>query len=278
MVWAILPALFGVGLIVGFLSGLVGIGGGVLIVPFLYFFYAHPSWLGAPVPQDLHAAVAHATSLFIIVPTAVRGLLSYQRSGAIVWSAALPIALASMVAAVVGANVALLLPAALLKFVFGLLLIASAVQMVRRRVESVEGLPRRRMWIRSIVTGLLVGLLSAILGVGGGLIAIPMLIYVVGIGMHQVAATSLVVVAFAATSGVTTYMIRGWGVEGLPPGSLGYVHLLAALPMLAGSILSVRWGTVANQRLPARQLRWIFATLFGALGFELLVANIVALL
>ena len=67
MTAAALLALIVVGFAVGFLAGLVGIGGGVLIVPFLYFFYAHAAWSGVSIPPALHATVAHATSLFIII-------------------------------------------------------------------------------------------------------------------------------------------------------------------------------------------------------------------
>jgi hypothetical protein len=272
----VLLALFGVGLAVGFLSGLVGIGGGVLIVPFLYFFYAHSAWSGAAVPGGLEAAVAHATSLFIIVPTAIRGTIAYHRSKVVAWRVALPVAVASVVAAVVGARTALALPEAVLKLLFGLLLIASGVQLIRKPATGIRR-DRRVTVFRSAATGVLVGLLSAMLGVGGGLVAIPMLIYVVGLEITQVAATSLAIVTFAATSGMITYVVSGWGTPGLPPGSLGFVHVAAAVPMLAGSIISVRWGAVANQRLPARTLRLIFAILFILLGVKLLVENAGAL-
>jgi uncharacterized membrane protein YfcA len=272
----VLLALFGVGLAVGFLSGLVGIGGGVLIVPFLYFFYAHPGWSGTAVPGGLEAAIAHATSLFIIVPTAIRGTIAYHRSKVVAWRVALPVAVASAVAAVAGARTALALPEAVLKLLFGLLLITSGVQLIRKPETGVRR-DRRVTVLRSATTGVLVGLLSAMLGVGGGLVAIPMLIYVVGLEITQVAATSLAIVTFAATSGMITYVVSGWGATGLPPGSLGFVHVAAALPMLAGSVISVRWGAVANQRLPARTLRMMFAILFILLGIKLLVENVGAL-
>ena len=69
-------ALATIGLLSGFIAGLIGIGGGVLIVPFLYFFYAHPEWTNFVFPESLHVTVAHATSLLVIFPTAVRGTLS----------------------------------------------------------------------------------------------------------------------------------------------------------------------------------------------------------
>lgn len=270
----VLLALFGVGVLVGLISGLVGIGGGVLIVPFLYFFYGHPGWSGTRLPTDLAATVAHATSLFIIVPTALRGVFAYQRLGLVVWRAVLPIAGASVVAAVVGARLAIILPGAILEVAFGLLLIASAIQMTRSYGVADREVERRVTIGRSVATGVAVGLLSALLGVGGGVIAIPMLAYVIGLEIRELAATSLAVIVFAALAGTVTYMLSGAPVAELPPGSIGHVHLLAALPILAGSILSVGWGTKLNQRLPARRLRWVFALLFGGIGIQLLVENL----
>ncbi len=272
-----LLALFGVGVVVGIISGLVGIGGGVLIVPFLYFFYAHPDWSGTNLPPGLMVAVAHATSLFIIVPTAIRGVVAYQRVGVVVWEAVLPIALAAILAAIAGARLALYLPGAWLQVAFGMLLIASAVQMARGYGVAAERRRRRVTLPRTVATGVAVGLLSALLGVGGGVIAIPMLAYLIGLEVRQLAATSLAVIAFAALAGTVTYMLSGSNVAGLPPGSLGLVHLLAAVPILAGSLLAVGWGARLNQRLPARKLRWIFAIFFGGVGLQLLMENLSAL-
>ena len=68
MTLGVLAALLAVGLLVGFVSGLIGIGGGVLIVPFLYFFYGHSSWSGWAIDPDMEATIAHATSLAVILP------------------------------------------------------------------------------------------------------------------------------------------------------------------------------------------------------------------
>src|SRR5690606_37573777 len=96
MTAAAVVALAGAGFLVGLLAGLVGIGGGVLIVPFLYFFYAHPVWGGVTFDPALHATVAHATSLFIIIPTAIVGTITYSRAGLVSWRAVLPIAAFSL--------------------------------------------------------------------------------------------------------------------------------------------------------------------------------------
>ena len=92
------------------------------------------------------------------------------------------------------------------------------------------------------------------------------------------AATSLAIVMVAAASGSFTYMITGHNAVGMPEGHIGYVHVAAALPMLPGALIAVRWGARLNQRLSPRVLSWTFAVLFGALGIRLIIGNFAALL
>lgn len=270
----VLLALAAAGIGVGFLSGLVGIGGGVLIVPLLYFFYGHPDWGGVEVPGRLEAVIAHATSLFVILPTSALGTWTYQRAGLVAWRAAVPIALFAGIAAIAGGLVAPQLPVRVLKLGFGLLLVASGAQLLRRE----KGAPVERSagthLVLGAVGGVAVGLLSALLGVGGGIVAIPILIYLVGLRLDQVAGTSMAIIVFTALAGVTTYALSGAGAEGLPPGSVGYIHLAAGVPILVGSLAAVRLGARANQRLGDRRLRALFAVLFLLLGVRILIENL----
>lgn len=269
----VLVALIGAGLLVGILSGLAGIGGGVLIVPLLYFFYAHPGWTGMPVPAGIEAAVAHATSLFIILPTAARGVVTYHHAHRVAWRTAVPIGIGAVVGAVAGARLALGLPGELLKVAFGILLVGSAARLLWPGAREGRSRPRPALGI-AFGAGIIIGFLSALLGVGGGIVAIPVLIHMVGLRMNRVAATSLAVIMFAAAAGVITYVVSGWGGAILPAGSIGYVHAIVGLPILAGSLVSVRWGAQVNQRLGAGRLRWLFALLFLAVGMRLIILNI----
>lgn len=273
--FGVLLALAGAGLAVGFLSGLVGIGGGVLIVPLLYFFYGHPSWSGVSVDPGLHAVVAHATSLFVIVPTSALGTWTYHRAGAVAWRAALPIAAFSMLAAVGGSLLAPRLPVPLLKLAFGLLLVFSGARLLRPGKAPTGAL--RTHLAMGAVAGAAVGLLSALLGVGGGIVAIPILVYLVGLRLDKVAATSMAIIVFTALAGAATYAVTGAGVEGLPPGSAGYVHAAAGMPILVGSLVAVQLGARVNQRMGDRRLRLMFALLFLLLGLRLVVLNAGAL-
>ena len=242
-------------------------------MPFLYFFYAHPDWSHALLRADLHTTVAHATSLFVIIPTAILGTRSYAKARLIVWRAALPIAVVSIFSAIAGARAALILPGAVLRVGFGLFLLATAAQLLRAR--QAEGEKPLRVTAPIVgSTGLLVGFLSGLMGIGGGAVASPLLIHVIGVRLKQAAATSLAIVALASLAGTTTYALSGLHISGVPPGSVGYVHVAAALPILVGSMISVRWGTLVNQRLHTNTLRRVFAAFFFVLGVYLIVSNV----
>ncbi|HSJ07340.1 MAG TPA: sulfite exporter TauE/SafE family protein [Longimicrobiales bacterium] len=277
MTVAALLALAVVGFAVGFTAGLIGVGGGVLIVPFLYFFYGHAAWSGVLFPDSLHTTVAHATSLFIIVPTAIAGTITYTRAGLVEWRAVIPIAAFSTLAAAGGALLAIRIPGEYLKVGFGVFLLFTAAQLLRRRGHGADGPLRLSMAVTSM-TGVLAGVLASLLGVGGGLVVIPLLLNVVRLNVERVAATSLAIVVVAATSGTLTYMVAGAGLPDLPPGSLGFVHVAAALPMLPGAMIAVRWGARTNQRMEARRLRQLFALFFAVLGARLVLTNLGPLL
>jgi hypothetical protein len=266
-----------VGLVVGFVSGLVGIGGGVLIVPFLYFFYSHPAFAGVGVPLQAQVTMAHATSLFIMVPTAVLGTVTYARRGVVVWKAAIPIAAFSILGAVVGAYLAPRLPAELLQIGFGTFLLVTAADLAFGHRTRVSGELQATL-PRAALTGVLVGLLSALLGVGGGLVAIPLMLRLMHVPLERAAATSLAIVSAAALSGAISYMVTGPDMPGLPTGRIGWVHAWAALPILAAAMATVGMGARANQRMEARGLRRLFAVVFGALGMRLIVFNLMRLL
>ena len=272
MTFGVLAALFGVGLLVGFVSGLIGIGGGVLIVPFLYFFYEHSAWSGWIIAPGMEATIAHATSLAVILPTGLAAARAHHRFGAVEWRAALPIAAVAAVAAIAGANLAVMLRPELLKLMFGALLLVAAVNLTRGTPQR-EGEQLRLTKPVVIGSGIAVGLMSSMLGVGGGILAIPLLVYVIGLDMRKVAATSIAIVGITAASGAVTYAIAGIGDPGRPPGSIGYIHLVAAIPILLASLLTVKLGAAANRRMNTRQLHLLFAALFFLLGAQLIIEN-----
>jgi uncharacterized protein len=261
-----------VGGAVGVVSGLLGIGGGVLMVPFMYALMAAAGWSGLHVLTEHQAALAHATSLAVILPTALSGVLAHRRHGAAEWSVIVPLGLGAAGGALVGARSAVAVPSLALKTLFGVFLLVMAWRLgVGRgaitREEAAGGQGIR--WAGGVAGGGVVGFFSALLGVGGGIVAIPILIRWARMDLHRVTAASLGIITFAALAGIMGYWVLGRGVAGLPSATLGYVHLPLVLAMLPGAILLAPVGARLNNRLPVAVLRRLFALLFVVLGIRL---------
>ncbi len=274
-VWVLL-SLAASGLAVGFVAGLVGVGGGVLIVPLLYFFYAHPSWSGVTVPADLQAVVSHATSLLVIVPTSILGAWTYHRARLVEWRSALPIAATSVLAAFGASQITPSIPAPALKLGFGLLLAVSGVRLLRPGHRTTRDSTGTHLGV-AVLGGVAVGAVSSLLGVGGGIVAIPILVYLVGMPLKKVAATSMGIIVFTALAGVLGYAVGGPPAGSMPPGSLGYIHVLAGLPIMVGAVVAVGLGARVNQALGAKRLQILFGVVFVVLGLRLVIENLGAL-
>lgn len=261
---------------VGVVSGLLGIGGGVLMVPFMYVLMEQAGWTGLQVAPAHHATLAHATSLAVIIPTAVSGVLAHRRHGVTDWSVILPLGLGASGGALVGAVLAVGTPSVVLKALFGAFLILMAWRLgLRPRVPDTGGTGGTDVsggFRRSgaVGGGLVVGFFSALLGVGGGIVALPILIRWGRMDLHRATAASLGIIAFAAVAGTVGYAVLGRGVEGLPAGSLGFVYLPLLLCMVPGAVLLAPLGAGWNNRLPVDVLRRLFAVLFLMLGVRLI--------
>ncbi|MEX2529064.1 MAG: sulfite exporter TauE/SafE family protein [Gemmatimonadota bacterium] len=278
---AALVATLAMGGLVGVVSGLLGIGGGVLIVPFLYLLFHNPEWSGALMDPEVRVAVAHATSLAVIIPASLSGLRTFQQFGLVEWKVVLPMGMAAAVAAVAGASVAVSIPGRALEVGFALLLLAVGVRLLvpseRERIAQREGeagvegvrLTRGSRGV-AMSGGVVVGFLSALLGVGGGMIAIPYLLHVVGLELKKVAAASIGVIAFAAPAGALAFAFSGSGSDGVAPASLGYIFLPAAGAMLPGALLGARLGARWNRSANRRLLASLLAVLLLVTGVRLL--------
>lgn len=248
------------------------------MVPFLYFLLAHSDLFGIEVPSATQAVVAHATSLLVIVPVSIRGAWLYHRSALVDWNAVWRMGLASLLTAVGGARVAVLLPASLLKVMFGIFLLIVATRLVwgARPTESVAD-SHLSMPV-ALAGGAAVGFFSALLGVGGGLVAIPVLIYGLHLPIRKVSATSLAIITFTASAGVLTYIISGlWHEPGLG-GALTYIQLPAAAALALGALIAVPLGARIQLGMPTHALRWLFAFVFLLLGARIAVVNVLTVL
>lgn len=249
---ALAAALIAAGLIGGVIAGLFGVGGGTVLVPAL--FYAFET-LGVGGEGNLHTAIG--TSLATIVVTALRSLAAHRRHGAVdeevlrTWTPWVALGGA------VGAAVAGLTSVEGLAIVYGacLMLVAAQMGLLPDRYVLRRDMPVG--WARRII-GTGIGLLSAMMGVGGGSLG-GMTMTLCGRPIHQAVATaSGFGVAIGATAALG-FMAFGWGAEGRPPLSLGYVNLPAAVVMGVMTALSAPLGARLAHRLDQRLLKKAFA-------------------
>lgn len=269
-----------VGLLAGAVSGLVGIGGGAIMVPFLYFFLGQPDLSGLSIVPERQAVMAHATSLLVIIPVSLRGAWLYRREGLVEWQAVWRMGAASVFTAILGARVAVAIPGQLLKVAFGVFLLVVAIRLLTGRTGSASESGPASHGIRTghaIAGGAAVGFFSALLGVGGGLVAIPVLIYALHTPMRKVSGTSLALITFTALTGVAAYAVSGLFGQSGGDGITTYFHLPASLALAVGAIAGVPLGTGTQLRLPTHSLRWLFAIVFLILGLRIAVVNLIGL-
>jgi uncharacterized protein len=246
---------------------LAGIGGGVVMVPFLYLIYRH-----APSSVSAQTVVAHATSLGVAFVSSTVGTLRYAWRGVVAWRPAIEYAVPGVGSAFITARLLTQLNAALwVRAVFGAFLIVSAVDMARRarRVPEDHALqaPHSSFWL--MVAGFVGGGLSSLLGIGGGLLAVPVLLYVGRLPVQAVSPTALAGVCLTTLAGGASYLTAGTAPP-VSPWMAGFIDLRMALPLALGAVCTVPFGVSLHHGASPPRLFWFFAVFFGVMGVLLI--------
>jgi uncharacterized membrane protein YfcA len=255
--WDLFALLIPVGALAGFVAGLFGIGGGIVTVVVLVVLLPE-----LQVPADRVMHVALATSLAAIVMTSVSSTLSHHRHGAVRWPLVLRVAPAAAFGAILGGAVAHFVPDRVLRVGFGLFLLMVALRMGRGATPP----SHRRLPGGSVLFGVatLIGALSSWTGIGGGSLTGPYLM-AHNVPPREAVASSAAVGFPIAVAGTVGYVIGGWSRMDLPALSVGYVYLPVALVLGLSAMVFAPLGARVTHRLPARQLRLVYA-LFLALA------------
>ncbi len=256
--------LLATGIGIGFISGLLGVGGGFIMTPVQYIVY-----IAMGIPTDTAIKLAFGTSLLVILPTAISGVWRHSQKGAVRWKAAIIMGGYSLLASFGGARLATYLPGNALKIAFGSVALAAGIRMLTAKLPRIEPEPRNNPWL-FFVWAIPIGLITGILGIGGGVLAIPILMLALRLSMHNAVATSLAIMIFGSIGGVIGYVIYGYGIPDLPAYSIGYVHLPTWFLLTVTSISMAQVGAITAHRLPAKQLRYIFIALLLYLGLRML--------
>lgn len=251
------------GLASGFLAGLLGIGGGMVLVPLLIIVFTSFAF---PPEHIVHMAIA--TSLAVIFFTALSSAYAHHRRGAVLWHVAGLLIPGVLIGSWIGPTIASYLNSQVLAGIFGIFVVASAIRMLRRKkINHTETKLLGKPGMTA--AGLGIGTLSGLVGAGGGFITVPFLTWR-GVPIHNAVATSAVMGFPIAFSGSLSNIYNGWNLQGLPAGSLGYIYLPALLCVASASIFSAPLGARTAHKMPVQQLRSIFAYMLFVLAIYML--------
>lgn len=249
MLW--LVSLVALGIVSGFAAGLLGIGGGMLMVPLLTMAF---SYGGLPDQAIVHMAIA--TSLSVIFFTSIASVYAHNKKKAVLWRVALLLVPGVIVGAWIGPAIAARLDTRWLAGLFGLFVIFSGYKMFRAKkpTEREAELPGPTLMAGA---GLGIGVLSGLVGAGGGFITVPFLTWR-GVRIHNAVGTSAVMGFPIALFGTLSNMYQGLNVPGLPAGSVGYIYVPAVLLVAAGSVILAPVGARTAHRMNVLTLRRTF--------------------
>jgi len=260
------------GLCVGVVSGMLGVGGCFIMTPVQYWVYTSMG-----IPSDLAIKVAFGTNLLVVLPTAASGAYGHTKKGAVWWEAAIVLGLTGAVGAVIGATIAAHLPAKVLAVAFGLAVLAGGVRMLTAKPPKIEEEPKDKPWLWA-AWGIPIGIVTGIIGIGGGVLMIPIMVLALKFKMHQAVGTSTAVMIFTSAGGLAGYIYNGLmaGVYGAYPiGHLiGYVNPESWLALAATSVPMAQVGVRAAHLLPAKELRYVFIAVMIYMGWKMITSGL----
>ena len=254
-------AVLGVG--TGFLAGLLGIGGGMLMVPFITIIMS-----ARGVGPDLAVKMAIATSMATIIFTSISSVRAHHKHGAVRWDIVKRLAPGIVIGSIIGSlGVFALLKGSYLAIFFGLFVGFSATQMFLDKKPK----PTRQMpgTGGQLAAGGVIGFLSGLVGAGGGFISVPFMTWC-NVAIHNAVATSAALGFPIAVANVAGYIISGQSVQNLPAGSFGYIWLPALAVIAVASFLTAPLGAKAAHALPVGKLKRVFASILYVLAAYML--------
>jgi uncharacterized membrane protein YfcA len=245
----------------GILAGLLGVGGGLVIVPMINYTFALRGITG----EHLHH-MALGTSLATIMFTSVSSFMTHHRNKAVIWSIVKQITAGILLGTFFGSKIAAHMPTNLLKGFFIVFLLYVGTQMLMnikpKASREIPGLAG------NTAAGGFIGLVSSFVGIGGGTLSVPYMTWC-NVPMHKAIGTSAAIGFPIAGAGAAGYLVNGLGVEGLPGAHIGFIYLPALLGIAAASVFTAPIGARLAHRLPVSRLKKAFACLLYVMAAQM---------
>lgn len=255
------------GAFAGFAAGLLGIGGGLIIVPILYFAFLTQGY-----EQQYLMHMALATSLATIIITAISSTIAHQKKHAILWPVVFSLAPGIALGAWFGAELASQLNTETLKPLFGIFELFVAVLMLSQYQSQQHQFSLKP--VTAFIGGNIIGSVSAIVGIGGGTLTVPFLHWN-NINIKNAVATSAACGFPIAVAGTASYIVNGWNIETTALSadniSFGYVQLNAFITIALSSFIFAPLGAKVAHKISDAQLKKFFALLLIVLGIRMLI-------
>ena len=239
--------------VAGFLAGFFGVGGGIILVPILLVFFK-----SIEVSSLVATHLAFGTSLLVVIFASFTSAYRYTRNRHVVWKAVLFIGLASVIGAAIGSSIAGILPGKTLQRIFASVVAIAAVRLLSEGNKPKHD-PDPNLAPPGLAgTGLVVGLVSSLAGVGGGVFAIPMMYNFLRFPLKKALGTSSATIVITACASAIGYVLNGWGNPLLPDRTLGFVDYFHSLPIIIGTLPAAAFGATVAHNTRVDKLRKLY--------------------
>jgi uncharacterized membrane protein YfcA len=251
------------GAIAGFLAGLLGIGGGMIMVPFMTMILTAKGF-----HEDVVVKMAVATSLATICFTSLSSVRAHHQRGAVLWPVVRLLSPGIVLGSLIGAQLAVAMPTQMLSLFFALFVAYSATQMLLdKKPQPSRTLPGK---LAMLGMGHVIGLISSLVGAGGAFVSVPFMTWC-NVKIHQAVATSAALGFPIALAGTLGYVWAGWSLPAMPEGAVGYLYLPGLLIIAMASMSTAPLGARTAHRMDIRPLKRAFAFVLYALAIYFLM-------
>ena len=235
----------------GYLAGLLGIGGGMIMVPFMAFILTAKGF-----PADYVVKMAVATSLATICFTSLSSVRAHHQRGAVLWPVVKLLAPGILLGSLIGAQIAVALPTKILSTLFALFVAFSATQMfLDRKPKPTRTLPGG---LGMFGMGNVIGMLSSLVGAGGAFVSVPFMTWC-NVKIHEAVGTSSALGFPIALAGTLGYVWAGQDMPNMPAGSIGYLYVPGLVFISLASMVTAPLGARTAHRMDIRPLKRVFA-------------------
>jgi uncharacterized membrane protein YfcA len=253
-----------VGVAAGVLAGMLGVGGGILIVPIMFWCR---DLIGLPEPIAQHVAVA--TSLATIIPTSISSVISHRKHGAVDMTIVRKWIPGIMVGAACGGLSANLFSTLMLAHLFGAVALIVSVSLALPKTPVLLAVPPQNRAGASILSAI-IGYISSLMGIGGGTLAVPILA-MCSIDVRRAVGTASAFGMAIAVPGIIGYIISGWNEGDLSQGRLGYIDVVIFLSLAVTTIFFAPYGARIAHSIDRQRLRQCFAVFLLITGVRMLL-------